>query len=83
MLFFKHKSGRDSHFSLSEVLPVCLAVINSMCLHDVHCGSLGVIKFDIEFVVSYLFENLSLLILKCFTCYLGLPLIAILAYDML
>jgi len=39
-------------------------------------GSLGVIKFDIELVVLYFFENLLfLLILKCLLRYLGLPLI--------
>jgi len=48
------------------------------------CGSLGVIKFDIEIVVLYFFENLLfLLILKCFVHYLGLPLIVIVACDLL
>jgi len=48
------------------------------------CGSLEVIKFDIELMVLYFFENLLfLLILKCFVRYLGLLLIAILACDML
>ena len=42
------------------------------------------IKFDIELMVSYFFENLLfLLILKCFVHYLELPLIVILACDML
>ena len=55
-----------------------------MCLHDVLCGSLGVIKFDIELVMSYFFKNLLfLLILKCFMCHLGLLLIVILANDMI
>jgi len=55
-----------------------------MYLHDMLCGSLGVIKFDIELVVMYLFENIHLLlILKYFVHYLGLPLIGILARDIL
>jgi len=55
-----------------------------MCLHDVLRGSLGLIKFDIELEVSYFLKNFHLvLMLKCLTCYLGLPLIAILACDML
>jgi len=29
-----------------------------MCLHDMLCGSLEVIKFDIELVVLYFFESL-------------------------
>ena len=53
-----------------------------MYLHDVFCGSLGVIKFDIELVDLYFFENLLLLFLKSFVHYLGLPLIVILACDM-
>ena len=54
-----------------------------MCLHDVLCGSLEVIKFDIELVVMY-FENVHLLvILEYVVYYLGLPLITILACDML
>ena len=55
-----------------------------MCLHDMLCGSLGVIKLDVELVVMYFFENIHLLlILKFIVHYLGLPLIAILACDML
>ena len=55
-----------------------------MCLHDMLCSSLGVIKFDIELVILYFFENLLFfLILKCFVHYLGLSLIVILACDML
>ena len=55
-----------------------------MCLHDMLCGSLGVIKFDSELVVLYFFENLLfLLILKCFVHYLVLLLTIILACDML
>ena len=61
-----------------------MALLNLMRLHDMLCGSLGVIKFDIENVVLYFFEKVLLhLILKCFVHYLGLPLIDILAYDML
>jgi len=42
------------------------------------------IKFDIKLVVLYFFENLLLiLILKCFARYLGLPLLTILACEML
>jgi len=41
-----------------------LALFHSMCLHDMLCGSLGVIKFDIELIVAYFFENLLVLILK-------------------
>ena len=60
------------------------SLYNSMCLHDTLCGSAGVIKFDILLVVVYFFENVYLLlILNCLACYLGLPLITILAYDML
>ena len=33
-----------------------MALLNSMCLHDVLCDSLGLAKFDIEFMVSYFFE---------------------------
>jgi len=48
------------------------------------CGSLGVIKFDTELVVSYFFENLILLlILEYFARYLGLSLIVTIACDML
>ena len=54
-----------------------------MCLHDMLCGSLGVIKFDVEFVVSYFLQNiLPILILKRFARDLRLSLIGILAYDM-
>jgi len=63
-----------------------LALFNLMCLHDMLCGSLGVIKFNIELVVSSFFENLLilfLLVLKCIAHYLGLALIVILACDML
>ena len=71
-------------FPKSEVLPAHLALFNSVCLRDVFWGFLGLIKFDIKLVVSYFFENLLLLlILKCLACYLGLPLITILAWDML
>ena len=49
-----------------------------MCLHDLLCGSLGVIKFEIELVVSYVFENIHLvLLLNCLARYLGLSLIGI------
>ena len=72
------------HISQGEVLLVHLALPNLICLHDMLCGSLGVIKFDVKLVVLYFFENLLfLLILKCFMHYLGLPLSAILARDML
>jgi len=55
-----------------------------MCLHNMLCGSLGVINFDVELGVLYLFENLLiLLILKCIAHYLVLPLIAIVACDIL
>ena len=70
-------------FPKSDVLPIHMALLNSMCLHDILCGSFVVIKFDIELVVLYFFENLPLLILKCFAHYLGLLLIDILACDML
>ena len=71
-------------FPKSEVLPVHLALLNSMCLHHMLCGSLGVIKFDIKLVVLYVFKNLPLLLIwKCLARHLGLPLIAILACDML
>jgi len=59
-------------FPQSEVVPVHLALLNFMCLHDMLCGSLGVIKFVIELVVMYTFENIHvLLILKCFVHYFG------------
>jgi len=49
-----------------------MALLNSMRLHDMHYGSLGVIKFDMELVVFCFFENLLLLlILKCFVHYFG------------
>jgi len=55
-----------------------------MCLRDLVCGSLRVIKFDVELVVAYLFRNIPLiLILKCIVYYLGLSLIDILDSDML
>ena len=61
-----------------------MALLNFIRLHDVLCGSLGVIKFDIELVISYVFENIHLLpILNYFVHCLGLPLIVVLAYDML
>jgi len=60
-----------------------MALYNSMCLDDILCGSLGVIKFEIGLVVLYFFEYLLLLILKCFVHYLGLLLIDIYACDML
>jgi len=72
------------HISKSEVLPVHLALINSTCLHDMLCGSLGIIKFDIELVVLYFFQNLFLLIiLECLARYLGLLVNDILACDLL
>jgi len=83
MLYFKHMSGSDSNFPKSDILLVHLALFNFMWLHDVFYGSLGLIKFDIKLVVSYFFKNLLFLILKCHTCYLGLPLIAILACNAL
>jgi len=71
-------------FSQIEVLPFHLALFNFMCLHNMLCGSLGVINFDVELGVLYLFENLLiLLILKCIAHYLVLPLIAIVACDIL
>ena len=71
------------HIFQSEVLLVHMALLNSMCLYNMLCGSFKVIKFDIELVVLYFFENLLfLLILKCFVHYLGLSLIVILACDM-
>jgi len=82
-VFQTHEWGYFT-FSKSEVLPVHLALLNLMCLHDIICDFLGVIKFDIELVALHFFENLLfLLILKCFVHYLGLPLIVILTYDML
>jgi len=58
------------HIAQSEALPVHLAQINSMCLHAMLCGSLGVIKFNIKLVVLYFFEKLLfLLILTCFVHY--------------
>jgi len=67
-----------------EVLPVHLALFHLMCLHDMLCGSLGVIKFDIELVILYFFKNLLiLLILKWIVYYLGWPLIDILTCDVL
>ena len=71
------------YISQSEVVPVHLALLNFICLHDMLCGSLGMIKLDIGLVVLYFFENLLLLILKCIVHYLGLPLIIVFAYDML
>jgi len=63
---------------------VHLALFNFMCLHDILYGSLEVIKFDIELVVIYFFENIHLLLfLKCFVHYLGLSLIDILACAIL
>jgi len=55
------------HISQSEVLLVHLALLNFMCLYDMHCGYLGVIKFNIELVVLYFFENL--LPLRSFSCF--------------
>jgi len=74
--------GRVFHISQKWGLPIYSALPNLIYLHDVLYGSLGVIKFDIELVVPYFFENQLLLILKCLACYLGLPLIAIVACDM-
>jgi len=71
-------------FLKSEVLSVHLALLNLTCLHDVLCGSLGVIKFAIELLIIYFFENIHLLlVLKCLVHYLQLPLINIFAYDRL
>jgi len=67
-----------------EVLPVYVAPVSSICLHDMLCGFLGVIKFNIELIVPYFFENIHLpLIPKYFANYLELLLIGILARDML
>ena len=55
-----------------------------MYLHDMLCGSSGVMKFDVKLVVLYFFESLLfLLILKCLSRYFGLPLIGIFAFDTL
>ena len=54
-----------------------------MCLRDMLCNSLGGIKFDIELVVLSYFENMVLVILEWLARYLGLPLITIVACDML
>jgi len=63
-------------FPRTEVLPVHLALFHLMCLHDMLCGSLGVIKFDIKLVILYFFQNLLiLLILKWLAYYSELPLI--------
>jgi len=71
-------------FPRSEVLLVHLALFHSMCLHDMLCGALGVIEFDIELVVTCFLENLPLLLLmKCLSHYLEWPLTTILACDML
>jgi len=68
----------------SQVLPARLALLNLISLHDMLCGSLGMVKFEIALVVLYFFKNvLFLLTLKCFVHYLGLPLIVILACGML
>jgi len=54
------------------------------CLNDVIFGYLGVIKFDIGFVFSFVFKNIHLLsMLKCLVHYLGLLVINILACDVL
>ena len=46
--------------------------------------TLGVIKFDIWLIASYLFEDIPLImILKRHVHYLGLPLIDTLVHDML
>jgi len=71
------------HISQSGALLGHFALLYFICLHDVLCASLGVIKFQIKLAVLYFFENLLLLILKCFASYLGLPLIDILACNML
>ena len=78
-------SGSDSYFPRVRFYrSIHLHLLNSMCLYDMLCSSLGMIKFDIASMVSYLFENIHfLLILKYLVHYLRLPLIAIFAYDLL
>ena len=41
-------SGNES-FAKSEILSMHLALLISMCLHDVLRDSLGAMKFDVEF----------------------------------
>ena len=50
------------HISKGQVLLIYLSLINSLFLHDMLCGSLGVIKFDIELVAIYSIENIHLLL---------------------
>jgi len=53
-------------------------------LHDVLYSFLGLIQFDFKHMVIYSFENIPLLLtLKRLVHYLGLPLIDILACDVL
>jgi len=84
MLYFKHMSGSVPHFpKWGSTGPFGSAQF--MWLQDMLRGPLRVIKFDIELVVMYFFENLFLLflILKCIERYLGFPLIVVYAYNML
>ena len=81
---FQIHDWESSTFPKSEVLPVYLALFNSMCSHDVLCCSLEVIEFDVELMILYFFENIHLLlILKCILHYLGLSLTDILTCAVL
>ena len=72
MLYFKDMSGSDFTFPKSEVLQVYIALLNSMCLHNVFWDSLGATKLDIKFLVLSFFENIHLLLIsKCFITLCG------------
>jgi len=78
MLFQTHEL-ECSTFPKSEALSDGLALFHYMCLCDVLCGSLGVIKFDIWLVASHFFKNIHLLLIfKCIVHYLVLSLILLL-----
>jgi len=63
MLYFKHMSGNVSHFPTVRVYRFIWLHSNLMYLHDMLSGSLGVIKFKVELVVMYFFENIHFFVI--------------------
>ena len=83
-IIFQTQEWEVFTFFKSEFLPVHLILLNSMCLYDLLCGSLELIKYDISFMVLHFFENIHLLLVLTYLVrYLELPLITIFSSDML
>ena len=61
-----------------------LVIRNAICFHTLVCSSLGLVKFDIDlYGPTLLQKHLSSSNLKCCVHYLGLPLLAIFACNIL